>query len=393
MNNSEQFYVTLDGFGEFSQFADYANYHALPDDWYVVITDIQGSTRAIEQGRYKEVNALSAASIMALLNAVSPLSIPYVFGGDGATVCIPGTYREKVEKALRATRKLALESFGFNLRTGVVSMRDILDCGHRVLIAKYQPQENFKQAMFQGDGLTFAEELVKDKRENNPYLISEGDAADVEIFSGFECRWKEIPSPSEETVAILVQAMSGKASRRQAVYQRIAEIIFGIYGAEHEHHPLREDLLELDTSASKLDVEARIRTPSSRPVMRWLRRLGLIIMTRFGRILMKAGIQTGFSDWKGYRQRLIANTDYRKCDETLRVILSGTEQQRHILDQRLGQLHQAGEIVYGMHASPAAMMTCLIFNYDQDHVHFLDGSNGGYALAAKQMKSQLKKVI
>jgi hypothetical protein len=33
-------------------------------------------------------------------------------------------------------------------------------------------------------------------------------------------------------------------------------------------------------------------------------------------------------------------------------------------------------------------MTCLVFSLAGDHVHFIDGADGGYALAAKQMKQQ-----
>ena len=35
-------------------------------------------------------------------------------------------------------------------------------------------------------------------------------------------------------------------------------------------------------------------------------------------------------------------------------------------------------------------MTCAISAYQGDHVHFIDGADGGYALAAKQLKGQLK---
>jgi len=37
-------------------------------------------------------------------------------------------------------------------------------------------------------------------------------------------------------------------------------------------------------------------------------------------------------------------------------------------------------------------MTCLVFNHENDHIHFLDGSNGGYTMAAKAMKRQLKEL-
>lgn len=34
-------------------------------------------------------------------------------------------------------------------------------------------------------------------------------------------------------------------------------------------------------------------------------------------------------------------------------------------------------------------MTCAIDDYRTEHMHFVDGSDGGYALAAKQLKKQL----
>ena len=42
------------------------------------------------------------------------------------------------------------------------------------------------------------------------------------------------------------------------------------------------------------------------------------------------------------------------------------------------------------HTSETALMTCVIDGYDGNHVHFVDGADGGYALAAKQLKAQLK---
>lgn len=37
-----------------------------------------------------------------------------------------------------------------------------------------------------------------------------------------------------------------------------------------------------------------------------------------------------------------------------------------------------------------ALMTCLVFNLRKsEHVHFVDGGDGGFAIAAKQLKTQL----
>lgn len=55
----------------------------MPPDWYIIITDVAGSTKAIEAGRYKDVNILGACSIISILNIAGDLDIPFIFGGDG----------------------------------------------------------------------------------------------------------------------------------------------------------------------------------------------------------------------------------------------------------------------------------------------------------------------
>jgi hypothetical protein len=88
---------------------------------------------------------------------------------------------------------------------------------------------------------------------------------------------------------------------------------------------------------------------------------------------------------------VIANTDCRKFDDLLREVLSGTPAQREALAGWLRQRRETGDLVYGLHAAPSALMTCLIFNRHGDHVHFIDSAGGGYALAAAHMKQQLPR--
>ncbi|MEP0899817.1 DUF3095 family protein [Nodosilinea sp. FACHB-13] len=38
-----------------------------------------------------------------------------------------------------------------------------------------------------------------------------------------------------------------------------------------------------------------------------------------------------------------------------------------------------------------ALMTCLVFERSGREVHFVDGADGGYALAAKPLKEKLKR--
>ena len=87
---SSEFYADLASFSDFGDFTDFEAYAPVPDDWVVLCGDIRGSTRAIEEGHYKQVNMVGAAVITAVLNACPGLQIPYVFGGDGGLAAVPG---------------------------------------------------------------------------------------------------------------------------------------------------------------------------------------------------------------------------------------------------------------------------------------------------------------
>jgi hypothetical protein len=71
------------------------------------------------------------------------------------------------------------------------------------------------------------------------------------------------------------------------------------------------------------------------------------------------------------------------------MIISGTAQQRVQLRAYLEEKRQAGKLVYGIHTSRHALMTCVLFDYFGKQVHFIDAAGGGYALAAREMKQQL----
>jgi len=58
----------------------------------------------------------------------------------------------------------------------------------------------------------------------------------------------------------------------------------------------------------------------------------------------------------------------------------------------LERMFQKEELVYGIHPSFAAMVTCYVKNYQSNHIHFVDGSNGGYAKASQDLKLRLKKL-
>nr|WP_232023418.1 DUF3095 family protein [Thiomicrorhabdus aquaedulcis] len=122
-------------------------YVAVPADWVVIVTDIKNSTLAIQEGRYRDVNAVGGSTIAALTNALKPLAAPFVFGGDGATFCVPPTALPQIKKALRGCQELARDGLKLELRVGLVPVSDLTK---KVLVCRYARTVNMTQYFFMG---------------------------------------------------------------------------------------------------------------------------------------------------------------------------------------------------------------------------------------------------
>jgi len=88
------------------------------------------------------------------------------------------------------------------------------------------------------------------------------------------------------------------------------------------------------------------------------------------------------------------NTDYHRFDDTLRILLDCTAAQAERIESMLAGYTQQGVLNYGVYRSAAALMTCLIFSLEKaEHIHFVDGNDGGFTSAAKNLKAKLKLCI
>ena len=118
--------------------------------------------------------------------------------------------------------------------------------------------------------------------------------------------------------------------------------------------------------------------------------LGLYANSLLQWILDRFDISAGGYRGKQYRVELRDNTDYQRFDDTLAHAPSTARRlQADEIDAMLASQARLGRLKYGLHRSDSALMTCLIFNLDQkEHIHFVDGGNGGFTAAAKNMKAQ-----
>jgi hypothetical protein len=382
-------YADIPIFDRFSEIADLTHYAEVPDDWHVLVADVEGSTAAIRAGRYKDVNVIGVSAIAAVTNAIWPQTIPFVFGGDGATFCAPPEKLPAARLALVAVGNMAREAFQLDLRIGAVPVAVIRAAGHRTLVARHRVSPNYIQAVFAGGGLRYAEKLVKDRTVGTSYHIAEVTREGPDC-SGLECRWKEIPSPFGETVALLIQATTDDDRRDSIVYQEACATIERHYGADERHHPVAESGLELARGGAALAAETAVRAHAKSSVGRLLYKVGLRAQVALGRILFARRARFAGTDFGRYKSEVVTNTDRRKFDDTLRVVLAGNAQQRQALEAWLGDRHRRGELAYGMHVANSALMTCLIGKRESgDHLHFVDAAGGGYALAAVDLKRRL----
>ena len=75
------------------------------------------------------------------------------------------------------------------------------------------------------------------------------------------------------------------------------------------------------------------------------------------------------------------------------MALDVSDQQAALITAYLDGEQEAGHLIYGTHLADSALMTCLVLSLEQsEHVHFIDGSDGGFTRAAQQFKSSLARV-
>jgi hypothetical protein len=382
---SNDFYSKVKCFSTFNEVCNQENYTPLPDDWILVISDIKGSTDLVKQGRYKEVNMAGASIITALANHYKTIQLPYIFGGDGATICIPPDESELYKGVLSYCKNSIRKAYGFDIIIGVISIKELREAGHDLLVARQKLSEWVEQAVFWGSGLQYAEIMLKNG-ELNPVET----APVVADFNGLKCRWNIVPSKHDEIVALIIQANKTANEQIEGVYKACMERIEKIYGADEQHRPISTDQLKLESSPSQLITELKIRTHSKGFWYGFKYFIHLYFMQLAGYWLMKKNKKTSGNDWGRYKKDLVLNSDYRKFNYSIQTIMSGTIEQRVELTEYLEKEFKAGNLVYGIHSSYGALITCFVRNYQGNHVHFIDCSDGGYSEASKALKIRLE---
>lgn len=378
---AETFYERLPVLSEFDEVAQPRNYAAVPRDWSVAVASVQNSTGALERGLYRAVNVVGVAVIAAVLNALGKRNVPYVFAGDGAVMCVPGDRTRVVARALAGARRMAQECFGLQLCVGLVPVQVLLEQQRTIKVACYRLSEGVEQNVFVGRGLQFAESQV----ENHPdgaYAIPRSIDGHAD-FTGLKCQWAQVPSRKDEIVVLMVQPTASTLPDRARMYGEVLNTLKDLYGSRRERRPVPREQLNHTCSFFQLSVEQQLQAWSRGPVRRALYwgRLGL---ERLCRLLPLQEETREAPD----RKSVAAHTEFETLEGMLRQVMAGTVDQRSQIETYLREQYAKGRLIYGHSCSTSAMLTCLQVRPEGEHIHFVDGADGGYARAARALRSR-----
>ncbi|SHL12362.1 Protein of unknown function [Bradyrhizobium lablabi] len=377
-DGSDKFYGTIPVFRGFASLMEPSLYSPLPDDWSIGVADIVESTKAIAQARYKAVNMAGAAVIAAVTNALEGREFPFVFGGDGASFAVSPDDLESAREALAATATWVREDLDLEMRVALVPVMAVRAQGLDVRVARFGPSANLSYAMFSGGGLGFAEAAMK----RGEFAVTAAPSGTQPDLTGLSCRFEEIPSTRGLILSVLV--VPARASDPGAFRKLIEDIIALVERSPDAGRPVPPGGPPLKWPPAGVDYEAR----ATRGGSLFKRRTFVLANTLFIYVVMRFGITVGGFVPKTYVQQVVENSDFRKYDDGLRMILDCTPELERALTQRLAAAASAGIVRYGLHRQDAAMMTCFTPSaLRSDHVHFIDGARGGYASAAIALKA------
>jgi Protein of unknown function (DUF3095) len=382
MDSSEStsdFYDYLPVFRDFTHVADEACFRPLPADWMVGVADVQQSTKAIRENRYKAVNMAGAAVIASVANALKNRDFPFVFGGDGAGFAVPAADAAFARRALAETATWVGEDLDLTLRIGMVSVARIRAQGRDVRVARYVPSDNISIAMFSGGGMAWADAAMK----RGEIAVPPAPPGSHPDLSGLSCRYELIPSQRGQVLSLVVMPAAGaRAEDFRAAVEAVTRIVEKTPDASR---PLTGASLRIKWPPQGYDLEARASRRAGESIRS--RKAKVLVRTFVYFLIMRTGLPVGRFIPAKYTRQVIENSDFRKFDDSLRMVLDCTLELAAEIEGYLREAAARGVVRYGTHRQDSAMMTCFTPSpVNPNHIHFIDGAQGGYALAAAALK-------
>lgn len=378
-----EFYRQLKPIQDFVQIHDLNHFVEAPSDWMVLLSDVKGSTKAVQEGRAKDVNMLGASLITLISNETKTFNTISVFGGDGATILISREDFERLRKQFVGLIRLANDKFKIELRIGGVSIENLKKHGHQVLVGRYQVSEVTSLAQLAGSGVSAAETMVKEKHPD-AINLSAGEEWVPPNLSGLSCRMNRMPNRNGRILSLILKGKTTQDSDwiRQSLVSDLKKILKDDF---HTSNPVKASTLGWKWIPATLRTEIKLQSRSPKDTLR------VIFNILLANFLIKLNISAGGFVPQRYKSEIPVNSDFKKFDDALRMVIDCSPEQIGAIRKLLESARAQGRIYYGLHESEGAVVTCMTMSASTGHhVHFVDGEGCGYSMASIQLKEQIK---
>ena len=354
------------------------NFARVPENWFVLIADIKDSTSAVNNGKHKDVNLVATGCVIAILNLAEArkIKIPFFFGGDGASFIIPEELKTSALSVLEKHNRNVQKNFGFQLSLGTYLVSELYAENIQLDIARIKVSEALIIPIILGQGLQIAENQIKNDLNPSEIILDE-TALDLD---GMECKWDRIPPLKEkDEVLSLIVTGCGNANYSK-VYSEIMEKIDKIYGSSGKRKPISVKRLKISASLQRINREMKAKLGTWQ-LPDFLKNFAI---RAFGEFYLR-----NTKNGQYYLQKLVELSDNLTLDGRINTVITGSPAKRKKLFQYLDKLEKSQVIKYGYHISKESIMSCYVKNMKtNDHIHFVDGSEGGYTKAANLLKKK-----
>ena len=161
-----------------------------------------------------------------MLNVSGDIEVPFVFGGDGGTLVVPGSLRETACEALLSLQAVSKTMFGLALRVGAVPVADLRSMGEDIAIRKYELSPGNYLAMFSGGGVERSDALLKSAAPDNPYVLQRRPGIGAPDLEGLSCRWQPLVPQNGRMMNLMIQ---GRTDGPAAEGKLLGEVLSALF--------------------------------------------------------------------------------------------------------------------------------------------------------------------
>jgi hypothetical protein len=275
--------------------------------------------------------------------------------------------------ALKGVQRIVRNALDLDTRCALIPVAAARAGGFDVRVAYQTLSGKRRRRAWPGGGIDHAETLCK-APAGTAFVVAADETTKDADLSGLSCRWQPLAARNGVMLTAIIRA--NESASLSPVYRDLYAAI---------QTATRRDLCPVVASNLRSSWPPRGGAHE--------RKFGHSLFEVYGqsflaRVSEATGLTIGGFDGRAYRRSLPAHSDYRKFADSLRMVIDCTTREADGIERVLALARERGAIEFGLHRASAALMTCFVSNTDDGgHVHFIDGADGGYTLAAQQLRN------